>query len=80
MGEVNSRRYLKGTECIMTDLKLTEQERQLLLEVLASKQRQLSVETRRTESFAMHDEMRERVRMVDRLIERLATAEKTVCP
>jgi hypothetical protein len=52
----------------------------LLLEVLESKQRQLSVETRRTESFHMHDEMRERVRIVDRLIERLATAEKTVCP
>ena len=64
----------------MTDLKLTEQERQLLLEVLTSKQRQLSVETRRTESFHMHDEMRERVRTVDRLIERLAAAEKSVCP
>lgn len=64
----------------MTDLKLTEQERQLLLEVLTSKQRQLSVETRRTESFHMHDEMRERVRTVDRLVERLAAAEKSVCP
>ena len=64
----------------MTDLKLREQERQLLLEVLTSKQRQLSVETRRTESFHMHDEMRERVRTVDRLVERLAAAEKSVCP
>jgi hypothetical protein len=58
----------------MTELKLTEQERHFLLEVLEAKQRELSMETRRTESFHMHDEMRERVRTVDRLIERLAEA------
>ena len=57
----------------MTELRLTEQERQLLLEILEVKQRQLSLETRRTESFEMHHDMRERVRTVDRLIERLAT-------
>jgi hypothetical protein len=61
----------------MTELKLTEQERQLLLEVLESKQRQLSLEARRTESFHMHDELREQMRTVDRLIERLATADST---
>jgi hypothetical protein len=62
----------------MTDLKLTEQERHLLLEILDAKQRDLSLETRRTESFRMHGEMRERLRAVDRLIERLTEANKTV--
>jgi hypothetical protein len=61
----------------MTELKLTEQERHFLLEVLEAKQRELSLETRRTESFHMHEEMRERVRTVDRLIERLAEASST---
>ena len=60
----------------MTELKLTEQERQLLLEILGASQRQLSPETRRTESFQMHHDMRERMRTVDRLIERLANAER----
>ena len=55
----------------MTELKLTEKERQLVLEVLEAKQRQLQFETRRTESFQMHDELREELRTVDRLIERL---------
>ena len=58
----------------MTDLRLTEKERQLLLEILQAKQRELAVETRRTESFRMHDEMRERIRTVDRMIERLTDA------
>ena len=62
----------------MTELRLTEQERQLLLEVLEETQRKLNVETRRTESFEMHHDMRERVRTVDRLIERLATAQGCV--
>jgi hypothetical protein len=62
----------------MTDLKLTEQERHLLLEILEAKQRELSLETRRTESFRMHGEMRERLRTVDRLIERLAEAKSTL--
>ena len=59
----------------MTDVKLTEQERRLLLEILEAKQRELQFETRRTESFGLHDELRERLRAVDRLIERLATSE-----
>ena len=59
----------------MTELKLTEKERQLVLEVLEAKQRQLQFETRRTESFQMHDELREELRTVDRQIERLQTAE-----
>ena len=59
----------------MTDLKLTEQERRLMLEILEAKQRELQFEARRTESFHLHDELRERLRAVDRLIERLATSE-----
>ncbi len=59
----------------MTELKLTEQERHLLLEILNATQRELSLETRRTESIRMHGQMRERLRTVDRLIERLAEAD-----
>jgi len=55
----------------MTDLRLTQRERQTLLEILEAKQRELSLESRRTESFKMHGEMRERLRTVDRMIERL---------
>jgi len=62
----------------MTELKLTEHERHLLLEILEAKQRDLSLETRRTESFRMHGEMRERLRTVDRLIERLTETKSTV--
>ena len=58
----------------MIELRLTEQERQLLLEILLAKQRALGPETRRTENIRMHEEMREQVRTVDRLIERLAEA------
>jgi hypothetical protein len=61
----------------MTDLKLTEQERHLLLEILETTQRELSLEARRTESIRMHKQMRERLRAVDRLIERLAEANST---
>ena len=61
----------------MTDFKLTEQERQFLLDVLRAKERDLRTETRRTDSFHLHDELREQHRIVDRLLERLATAEKT---
>ena len=64
----------KGTRCPMTELRLTEQERDLLLEILERQQRELSLETRRTESIRMHEEMRERVRTVDRLVERLTEA------
>ncbi|HZN67012.1 MAG TPA: hypothetical protein VFB66_17100 [Tepidisphaeraceae bacterium] len=60
----------------MTELTLTEKERQVVLEVLEAKQRQLQFETRRTESFQMHDELREDLRAVDRLIERLQNAER----
>ena len=60
----------------MTDFKLTEQERQFLLEVLRAKDRNLLTEARRTESFKLHDELREEQRIVERLLERLATAEK----
>lgn len=63
----------------MTDLKLTEQEQALLMDILLAKQRALSLETRRTESIRMHEAMREQVRTVDRLIERLAEA-KTPAP
>jgi hypothetical protein len=59
----------------MTELKLTEQERAVLLEILQAKQRALSLETRRTESIRMHEEMREQLRTVDRLLERLTEAE-----
>jgi hypothetical protein len=61
----------------MTDLKLTDQEREFLLEVLRAKERNLCTETRRTESFHLHQELREEQRVVDRLLERLATAEKS---
>ena len=61
----------------MTDFKLTEQERQFLLEILRAKDRDLRREARRTESFKLHDELREEERIVERLLERLATAEKT---
>ena len=61
----------------MTDLKLTEQERQLLLEILRTKDHDLRREARRTESFKLHHELREEERIVERLLERLATAEKT---
>lgn len=57
--------------CQVTELRLTDQERALLLEILQERQRALDVETRRTESFRMHGEMRERVRALDRLVERL---------
>ena len=59
----------------MTDFKLTEQERRLLLEILEAQQRALQFEGRRTESFELHHEVRERLRAVDRLIERLSAAE-----
>lgn len=59
----------------MTDVKLTEQERRLVLEILEAKQRELQFEARRTDSFGLHDELRERLRTVDRLMERLANAE-----
>jgi hypothetical protein len=59
----------------MTDLKVTERERQLLLEILEAQQRALQFEGRRTESFGLHHEVRERLRAVDRLIERLSAAE-----
>ena len=59
----------------MTDFKFTEQERQLLLEILEAQQRALQFENRRTESFQLHHELRERLRAVDRLIERLSAAE-----
>ena len=58
----------------MTDLRLTEQERQLLLEILGRQERDLSVAARRTDGIHVHQEMRERVRIVDRLIERLTEA------
>ena len=64
----------------MTDFKLTEKERQFLMEILESKQRELQFETRRTESFRLHGELREQLRMVDRLMERLATTETPVVP
>ena len=64
----------------MTDFKLTEKERQSLMEILESKQRELQFETRRTESFRLHGELREQLRMVDRLMERLATTETPVVP
>ena len=59
----------------MTDLKLTEQERAVLLDVLQARERALSLETRRTESIRMHEEMREQLRTIDRIIERLTEAE-----
>ena len=59
----------------MTDVKLTEQERRLVLEILEAKQRELQFEARRTDSFGLHGELRERLRTVDRLMERLANAE-----
>ena len=62
----------------MTDVKMTNQERQLLLEILRAKQRDLQFETRRTDSFQLHDELRERLRTVDRLIERFAAAEMVI--
>ena len=61
----------------MTDLKLTEQERVILLDLLQAKERDLRTESRRTESFHLRDELREQQRVLDRLLERLATAEKT---
>ena len=59
----------------MTELRLTEQERAVLLEILQAKQRALSLETRRTESIRMHEEMREQLRTVDRLLDRLIESE-----
>lgn len=59
----------------MTDLKLTERERLLVLQILEARQRQLQFETRRTESFHLHDELREQLRAVDRLLERLSHSE-----
>ena len=64
----------------MTDLTLTEQERTLLLEILRAKQRALSLETRRTESIRMHGELREQLRTVDRLLERLTEADSHAAP
>lgn len=58
----------------MTDLKLTEKERQLLHGLLAAKERALLVETRRTDSFRLHHELREELRAVGRLMERLDNA------
>ena len=58
----------------MTDLRLTEQERHLLLEILERQQRDLSVATRRTDNIRVHQEMREQVRTIDRLVERLSDA------
>ena len=59
----------------MTELRLTDQERAVLLEILQSKQRAMSLETRRTDSIRMHEEMREQLRIIDRLLERLVESE-----
>lgn len=64
----------------MTDLKLTEQERQLLHDLLVSKERALLVETRRTDSFRLHDALRGELRVIDRLKERLDNAAPTNIP
>ena len=59
----------------MIDLKLTQKERLLLLELLEAQQRALQFEGRRTDSFELHHEVRERLRAVDRLMERLSVLE-----
>jgi hypothetical protein len=55
----------------MIDLKLTQQERQLLHDLLASKERGLLVEARRTDSFRLRDALRNEIRTVNRLMQRL---------
>jgi len=50
---------------------LTDKETELLLEVLGEESRRLMVEARRTDAAAMHSSLRERLRAVDRLVERL---------
>jgi hypothetical protein len=49
---------------------LTDKELELLVELLEADSRRLAVEARRTDARAMRKELRERLRVVDRLIER----------
>ena len=48
---------------------LTDQELDLLIELLENDSQRLSVTIRRTDAHKMHDELRNRQRTIDRLIE-----------
>jgi hypothetical protein len=53
------------------DLKLTENEAELLLEVLEIQQRQLTHEIGATDALRAKGELRKRERAIDRLVERV---------
>jgi SPX domain protein involved in polyphosphate accumulation len=54
----------------MQEFMLTDKEAHVLIEMLRAEERTLEPEIRRTDSRAMKKQLRERLRTVDRLIER----------
>jgi DNA-binding MarR family transcriptional regulator len=54
----------------MQEFMLTDKETQVLIELLRAEERTLEPEIRRTDSRDMKKQLRERLRTVDRLIER----------
>ena len=51
---------------------LTDKETDLLIEVLQAESQRLMIEARRTDAMAMRKAIRERLRTVDRIVERFA--------
>ncbi len=54
----------------MIDHVLTDKELETVLELLESESKRLTVETRRTDARELRKQIRERERVIDRLIER----------
>lgn len=54
----------------MIDLSLTNQELDLMVELLESESRRVAIEARRTHAHEPHEELRNRERTLDRLLER----------
>lgn len=50
---------------------LTDKESALLIELLEAESQRLAIESRRTDARGLRKEIRERLRSVDRLVERL---------
>ena len=55
----------------MIDHLLTDKELELVLQLLEAESKRLAVDARRTDAHAMHEQIRERQRAVDRISERL---------